>query len=356
MLQMRKINRIRSNLIVVCCGASALLLFRSNLTPFSDQSRNDNVDISSVRTPSQDTAVRALFRSNLTSLSDLTSHEVNASSELTPGQAEDVRRAPLSAAVLLDEGPSDAKQFRKISGLRVIVTGMEKSGTTILHQLLLNAPCMMGALESGFLMGATPAEFRYVRPFYDWTKQSGKAGWYGLTNDMRDYITSAPCFAEMYARVRRQSPLMTSLAEQCPRQSELVDKTPGYIYKLPRVMAQAPGVPVVVIVKDRYSHRQSYMRGHKNPNNPQGIKTHNNIYDRGIKALGVAKSLYPDRIKVVQYETLIERPNEVMKDVYDFVGLDWDPRYLNMEALNKKGDWHFKPLRVIVNATLVKRS
>jgi hypothetical protein len=89
-------------------------------------------------------------------------------------------------------------------------------------------------------------------------------------------------------------------------------------------MARAPGVPVVVIVKERYSHRQSYMRrGHKNPNNPQGIKTQNKIYDRGINTLDDTKSLHPDRIKVVQYETLIERPNEVMKDVYDFiVGLE----------------------------------
>jgi hypothetical protein len=51
-------------------------------------------------------------------------------------------------------------------GLVAIVTGLEHSGTTLMGRLLNNAPCVIGAYETGFLLAETPRDIDGVHPWY----------------------------------------------------------------------------------------------------------------------------------------------------------------------------------------------
>jgi hypothetical protein len=55
--------------------------------------------------------------------------------------------------------PRDASPFMRKSGLRVIITGREHSGTTMLSTFVQSAPCLFGAFETGFLVKPSPQEF-----------------------------------------------------------------------------------------------------------------------------------------------------------------------------------------------------
>ena len=63
---------------------------------------------------------------------------------------------------------------------------------------------------------------------------------------------------------------------------------------------------------------------------------------------------YPNRILVINHDDMMSQPASVMKRVFTFVGLTWDPGYLNMTGLKRKystglfkthrlDDWKFTP-------------
>jgi hypothetical protein len=231
-----------------------------------------------------------------------------------------------------EECPKDDAKFMEISGLRVIVTGMQHSGTTILSSIIMNAPCIIGAVDSGFLLAKEPSKLKNVHPFYEWLTWSLVRGKYGLTNETRDEVTSAPCFASMYYRLRRLSRLTTDSddAEYCPRPLELMDKAPQYVYSLPAVMSRSPGVPVIVIMKEYEAVKESWKK--RNPSNVLPEE----FYNRTWKTIRKSQKRYPDRIMIVHYDEFNANHDKVMQGVFDFLGMQWDSTYLTMAPLNAK--------------------
>ena len=67
-----------------------------------------------------------------------------------------------------DVACADLSSFSLASGLRVIVTGLENSGTTIVSELIMLTPELFGGLECGLLLAPSPAHFRHVEPFQRW--------------------------------------------------------------------------------------------------------------------------------------------------------------------------------------------
>ena len=54
------------------------------------------------------------------------------------------------------------------------------------------------------------------------------------------------------------------------------------------------------------------------------------------KNLEEAISKYPDRIHLADTTRWTAEPNKVMEGVYRFLGLEWYPEYLQMDAFNAK--------------------
>ena len=101
----------------------------------------------------------------------------------------------------LDDGeacdPGSPAEFQRVSGLGVIVTGMENSGTTILSDLLKCGPGLMGAFECGLLLASKPGTFKHISPFYNW--MTFPFPQWALRRDQLDDLSKSRCHAEFYA-------------------------------------------------------------------------------------------------------------------------------------------------------------
>lgn len=218
----------------------------------------------------------------------------------------------------------NASEFRRISQLRCIVTGMENSGTTILSELIENAPGILGGFECGVLLAPEPRRLDAVVPFYKWLSRPVEEVQWGIPAADLDVLRSeAACHKDLYAGLRRLSPLMRNA-------TEILDKTPRYIYELTTIVERAPGIPVVVIHKEKPDQLASWAK--RGVTGDQAVRR----YDVALASFEKAYAEYPDRILPVNYTDLIGDPDSTMRRVFGFVNLSWDPAYATMASLNAK--------------------
>jgi hypothetical protein len=216
--------------------------------------------------------------------------------------------------------------FREASKLFTIVTGFQHSGTTMLGNLIRSDPGLAGGFECGLLShGSKPSDFKNAGLFYDWSMWSLENDLWALSNESRDMVVNAKCDAEMYATLRTYSPIFHIAPN---KNSYLVDKTPAYLRYLVEVMDRTPGVPVVVAQK---SDKDLWRSWRKRNFTDDRIELEILLRKRPLEE---AMNKYPGRIHIANTSRWFENPNEVLKDVYDFLGLEWHEEYLTMEALN----------------------
>jgi len=223
---------------------------------------------------------------------------------------------------------SMAKQnFRKASGLFGIVTGTQHSGTTIVSQLIMSAPNVYGGEECGVLLAPKPSDFNKVKPYYDWTTRSTSEGFWGISTDQQAMLLKSACHAEMYTQLRRYSGLYSHPSN---KNSLILDKTPLYVRMLVDVMDRSPDVPVVVTEKSFDDQMKSL--------NKRGVKKKLAKLIIKIKDDNLREALgkYPDRLHIVNMTAFYLEPHTVMRQVFEFLGLEWQPEYLTMDALNSK--------------------
>ncbi len=233
----------------------------------------------------------------------------------------------------------DAAQWESM-GLRAIVTGIEHSGTTLTGALLYNAPCVIGAFETGFLLATTPQTFDMVQPWFRWNNASNDVLDlnYRLHPDDVAAMKSASNFMDMYDVLRRRSYLFNDLNDggNCTKPYQMVDKTPLYVYpnNFETILKRTPGVPVIVTKKNYEKLKESWDRRNSTP--PKPYTSFQNFYHATFNNVCKMMDKYPNRIIIIQEEELMSNPNTVMKLVFDHVGLVWKSEYLNMTGLLKK--------------------
>src|SRR5688572_28260285 len=77
--------------------------------------------------------------------------------------------------------------------LIALVCGFEKSGTTLLNEILRRHPDLDSGFEGGFLLGASPRDFRNFQPYYAYFRQT----WELSRADML-YICDTDSWGECY--------------------------------------------------------------------------------------------------------------------------------------------------------------
>ena len=221
-----------------------------------------------------------------------------------------------------------------LHGLRAIVTGLEHSGTTLTGTLLINAPCIMGAFETGYLIASTPKHIEDADPWYRWNSASTHTIDinYRLTAEDMDLMKTSTNFLDMYQILRQRSYLFNELNDEpyCNSPTEMIDKTPRYVYPkyLESVLKKTPGVPVIVTRKKFDKLAESWNRRETNLTASFYQQTFENVYKMKLK--------YPHRILLIDEEDLMTYPDAVMMDVFHHVGLEWKTEYLQMTGLLKK--------------------
>lgn len=228
----------------------------------------------------------------------------------------------------------DSAFYQKNSPLLAVVTGMERSGTTLLSQLLNAHPRIKSGVECGVLL-SNIHDFGKVKPFYDWMLASNDKhhwGWSITLSDRRRLLT-AHSYDEFYwlLNLFKGSAHCNAEIQKKFKQADLIfDKTPRYVYSLSKIMAKTPYKFLITLKtpSEQYLSALKYSR--------TGIvdlvqfrKNYLLAYDQ----INQSFMAYPDRVLVIPYKKLVEEMATVMKQVKSFLALD-DKCILDLEHYN----------------------
>lgn len=193
--------------------------------------------------------------------------------------------------------------------LYCIICGFERSGTTVVAELLRQHPKMDGRFECGFLLAKNPADFLgfegYVKNLEFW----------GVTEEDITYICQAETWAEAYRRLLERSNI--------PDKSVwFYNKTPRYMLYLDKVMSKVE-VPCMITVRDP---RAVYWSNQKRIETD--LKEFCDYYLGYARAWKTATEHYADRLLLVRHENLCKEPESESRRIYDFLGLEFYPEYI----------------------------
>lgn len=141
------------------------------------------------------------------------------------------------------------KEQKKIDcAVKIIITGYERGGTTLLSDLFRSNGYQSG-FECGILLSDSPKNFKKHEPYYEMLL----AGW-GINKKQRNLLIGSKSFEEFYNR-------LTAFSFPDEEGTNFFDKTPAYMQSLGLVLQRAPFVEkVVVIYRDPRSVFQSWAR------------------------------------------------------------------------------------------------
>lgn len=195
-----------------------------------------------------------------------------------------------------------------------LVTGMEHAGTTYLSSLIKCHPLVNGDFECGVLLAESPADFRNISPFYGWMLRAKNPKQWGISEDKMEIILASQGWQEMYQNIVRFSPLFKNGAVY------LLDKTPGYLPVLNSVLKKT-AAPCIVIYKKTVFQYLSYK------------KRNISLYDFQTRYLSYMSGLvhgmqnHPQRIFVLNYESLLGDTLGKLRIIFRFIGLDFMEEY-----------------------------
>ena len=221
----------------------------------------------------------------------------------------------LSSQLVDDPNESSSK-------LKVIVTGMEHSGTTFLSRLIVeNSSLINSGFECGVLLSETPEKFSEIEPFYEWLCND-ELGW-ALTEEQRSFICQTQSYNEFYNRLFSTCSIFKN-GEQF-----LLDKTPAYSYILPDIIKKVPDVPVLVVLKDIELLWHSY----KKRNFP-----FEDFVERFLRFKKSLLDVLPNKnVKIVKLEQIANYDAEQIDDIFSFINL-------TPEGFNRLKNYDWIPL------------
>lgn len=213
-----------------------------------------------------------------------------------------------------------------LNPLKAIICGYEKSGTTLLNEILRRHPRLDSGFECGFLLGDSPRQFPGKKPYHGFFQSKWK-----MSNADMKYICDTDSWGECYRRVRERSPVIID------KSVFLFDKTPIYMLHLPEVLAKTPGIPCIVNVRDPRSLMLSWARwsGHTE-DAEQWIRDHMEEYCERFtsyaKGYTQALSQYSDRIFLNQFEVFCTEPRAQLQAIFKFIGLRFEEQYMTFSS------------------------
>ncbi|MCO6483499.1 MAG: sulfotransferase [Flavobacteriales bacterium] len=224
----------------------------------------------------------------------------------------------------------------------IFVVGAPRSGTTWLHQMLLEHPDVAG-LESEltvfYYLGLL--DKRYADEKYRLDNGHWRQGAPLLYTEEEFRESMRQMALDAYGRVLARKPEAT----------HILDKHPGYAVQLPLINKLFPRCKVIHIIRDGREVVVSMMNTKRKVGFGAGeIKGATAEWFRNIReARANSKEFGPDRYMEVRYEELVAHTQAGLKDLFRFVGLDApDPIAARIAAANdisvKQVSWGNKEL------------
>ena len=209
---------------------------------------------------------------------------------------------------------------------RALVCGFEKSGTTLLNEILRRHPLLDSGHEVGILLGNSPRDFRNHQPYYGFFRKSWR-----LSREQAQRACDTDDWCTFYVRTRELSPLIAN------KETWLFDKTPIYMRHLREVLAKAGAVPCVVNVRDPRALMHSWANWSGHRDDPATwLEEHFDencqrflSYARGYKA---ALSDHGEQLLLNRFEELCLDPVAHLQRIFDFIGLEFSEDYLTFKS------------------------
>lgn len=213
----------------------------------------------------------------------------------------------------------------RLDPLCALVCGFEKSGTTVINEVLRRHPRLDSGHEVGVLLVESPREFHSKQPYYSFFRETWK-----LSNAEVEQICDTDDWSTFYRRARALSPVIAD------KSVSIFDKTPAYMAHLSDVLRKAP-LPCVVSVRDPRALMFSWANwsGHSSdPNEWLGEHFERNCnrfltYARGYRE---AARSHPELLRVSQFEHVSINPEVEFEKIFEFLGLAFCADYLSFQS------------------------
>ena len=210
--------------------------------------------------------------------------------------------------------------------LVAILCGFEKSGTTLLNEILRRHPKLDSGFECGFLLGDSPRQFPDKKPYHGFFQSKWK-----MTNTDMKYICDTDGWGECYRRVRERSPIIED------KDVFLFDKTPIYMLHLSAVLDKAPHIPCVVNVRDPRALMLSWARWSGHTEDAQQwieghLEEYCNRYISYARGYTQAMAQYGGRIFLNNFEEFCKEPSKQLQAIFGFLGLQFKSEYMTFSS------------------------
>lgn len=232
-----------------------------------------------------------------------------------------------------------------MSSLRLIVCGMEHTGTTLISDLFRQIPHLESGFECGVLLTETPAQFLTTAPF----AQNMLKGW-GITQEELEDCCTAKNVEEFYE-------LLMRVARLLPEDTTSVfDKTPRYLSDLTNVIRRSTA-PIVVSHKDPRAMVCSDFKRSKAENFSDWYEAYLPAKRGYFEACYTEYSTHKNdpRVLNVGLEELAMNSRPTMERMFAHIGEDFqlsyaiikELRYANTKSRTVSADIVFEYLRIL---------
>lgn len=215
---------------------------------------------------------------------------------------------------------------KSVHPLVAIICGFEKSGTTVLNEILRRHPRLDSGHEVGVLMASTPREFKHVHRLYAFFQNSWK-----LTREQTLHCCDTDGWGTFYQRARDASPVITD------KSTLIFDKTPRYMMRLSEVMEKVPELPCVVNVRDPRALMHSWACWSGFKDSPaawleDNFESNCERFLNYAHGYSAAKASGRYRLFLNRFEIMCLEPQDTMTSIFNFLGYDFSEEYMFFES------------------------
>lgn len=220
----------------------------------------------------------------------------------------------------------------------VFIVGCARSGTTWLQRMLASHPKVRTGQESFLFSWYVAPQLRRWRQELareNDPKTASHRGGVGLSCYFQDEEFLAILKNYMFQLMR---PMVGGL-----QQGELfVEKTPLHALYLPEIRELLPESRFIHVVRDPRDVVASLLEASRSWGvgwAPRGSRTAVRMWVQHVRSANeAAKAISPRQFVEIRYETLLTSPESTLRDVADFLGLQWDAEAIKNAIENNKAE------------------
>lgn len=246
----------------------------------------------------------------------------NEIARFRPRDSSDPRRLPVPPALPPQSAPADQPNHWKGNGL-ILLVSLPRSGSTLLQRLLGAHSDIHTVSEPWILMHPLYA-LKDTGIETDFDVNLARQGLKDFTAELpggrEDYLIALrKMFAHLYEQVRK------------PAQARFfLDKTPRYYRVLAEIHEVLPEARVVLLYRNPLAVLSSVLRSWMN-DSTRLLEQTSNYRDliEGPAAMLAGEKLLGNQALRVNYEQLLQNPEQTLKNLVQFIGTEYEPKMLD---------------------------